>query len=86
MNRRPAGLLLALALLAPDALRFSDVATTTAASRPWDDDVTRWEGVVGYRLTRDVRVKLGAQRSLRQPFALPRVRTDLLAASLSLKF
>ncbi len=69
-----------------EALRFSDVTTSTLATRPWDDGLQRWEGVMGYRVTRDVRLKLGAQRTLRQPFGLARVRNDFLSAGISLRF
>ena len=69
-----------------EAMRFSDVATTTAASRPWDDPVDRWEGVVGYRVTHEVRAKAGVQRTVRQPFGAGRERTDLLFAGLGIQF
>ena len=69
-----------------DALRFSDVTTGASVRRPWDDDVQRLEGVIGYRVTRDVRLKLGAQRTQRQPFGAARVRTDLLMAGLGFRF
>src|SRR5262249_8150801 len=55
-----------------EILRFSDVTTSAAVTRPWDDPLRRWEGVIGYRITRDVRVKVGVQRTVRQPFAAPR--------------
>jgi len=69
-----------------EALRFSDVTTSSLVTRPWDDDVARWEGVIGYRLTRDVRLKLGAQRTIREPFGAGRVTNDFLTAGLSLRF
>ncbi len=69
-----------------EAMRFSDVATTTAALRPWDDPVDRWEGVVGYRVTHEVRAKAGVQRTVRQPFGAGRERTDLLFAGLGIQF
>lgn len=68
-----------------EALRFSDITTSTAR-RPWDDGVDRWEGVLGYRVSRDVRAKLCAQRTERLPFGAARVRDDLLAASLGIRF
>jgi hypothetical protein len=55
-------------------------------TRPWDDAVDRYEGVIGYRITHDVRLKLGAQRTVRHPFAAPRLTDDLLMASLGLRF
>ncbi len=69
-----------------EAMRFSDVTTAALVTRPWDDDVQRGEGVVGYRLTRDVRLKLGAQRTIRQPFGSSRVTNDFLTAGLSIRF
>ncbi len=69
-----------------EALRFSKVATSAVAERPWDDPVDRWEGVLGYRLTREVRAKCGLQRTVRQPHAMGRVRTDLLFAGLGIQF
>ena len=69
-----------------EALRFSDVTTSTAVTRPWDDAVNRYEGVIGYRISHDVRLKLGAQRTVRHPFAAPRLTDDLLMASLGLRF
>ena len=69
-----------------EALRFSDVTTSSLVTRPWDDDVARWEGVIGYRLTRDVRLKLGAQRTIREPFGAGHVTDDFLTAGLSLRF
>ena len=69
-----------------EALRFSDVTTSTAVTRPWDDAVDRYEGVIGYRISHDVRLKLGAQRTVRHPFAAPRLTDDLLMASLGLRF
>jgi hypothetical protein len=68
-----------------DALRFSDVTTSTGV-RPWDDPVDRWEGVLGTRVTRDVRLKLGAQRTVRRPPGTPAIDTDLLFASLGIRF
>ena len=69
-----------------DALRFSDVTTSANVTRPWDDDVQRLEGVIGYRMTRDVRFKLGVQRTQRKPFGAGWVKTDLLMAGLGVKF
>jgi len=34
----------------------------------------------------DVRVKLAAQRTLRRPFAAARIRDDLIAGGLSIRF
>lgn len=68
-----------------EALRFSDI-TTTASVRPWDDPVDRWEAVLGTRVTREVRLKLGAQRTVRRPPDAARLDTDLLFASLGIRF
>lgn len=69
-----------------EAMQFSDVTTAALVTRPWDDDVQRCEGVIGYRLTRDVRLKFGGQRTVRQPFGSSRITNDFLTAGLSLRF
>ena len=69
-----------------ETLRFADVTTSAAVTRPWDDDVDRFEAVVGYRFTQDVRAKLGAQRTRRHPWNAARIDTDLLIAGLSIRF
>lgn len=69
-----------------ETLRFSDVTTSLAVTRPWDDDADRREGIVGHRITRDVHVKLGMQRTIRHTFAAADVTNDLLAAGLSIRF
>jgi len=69
-----------------ETLRFSDVTTASHVTRPWDDTVDRYEGVVGYRVTHDVRLKLGVQRTVRHPYAAARLTDDLLMASLGFKF
>jgi hypothetical protein len=69
-----------------EALRFSDVTTTGLVRRPWDDDVDRWEGVVGYRVTRDVRLKLDGQRTIRHRFEAPRLEDNLFSVGLSIRF
>ena len=69
-----------------EAIRFSDVTTSAAVTRPWDDDVDRYEGVLGFRVTEAVRAKLGFQRTRRHPFAAPVLEDDLLAGSLSIRF
>jgi hypothetical protein len=69
-----------------EALRYSDVTTSAAVTRPWDDDVDRFEGVLGYRVTEDVRVKLAFQRTRRHPFAAERLQDDLVAGSLGIRF
>jgi len=69
-----------------EAMRFSDVVTSASGTRPWDDDVDRLEAAVGYRFTREVRGRLGAQRTRRHPPGAAPVDHDLLAASLTLAF
>ncbi|HXS81852.1 MAG TPA: hypothetical protein VN896_03965 [Methylomirabilota bacterium] len=69
-----------------EALRYSDVTTSTAVTRAWDDDVDRYEAVVGYRVTESARVKLACQRTRRYPFAAERLQDDLVAGSLSIRF
>jgi len=69
-----------------EAMRFSDVVTSANVTRPWDDDVDRVEAAIGFRFTREVRGRLGAQRTHRRPFAAAPVDHDLLAASLTLAF
>jgi len=69
-----------------EALRFSDVTTSAAVTRPWDDDVDRYEGVLGLRVTEAVRAKLAFQRTRRHPFAVDVLEDDLVAGSLSIRF
>jgi len=69
-----------------EALRFSDVTTSAAVTRPWDDDVDRYEGVLGFRVTEAVRAKLAFQRTRRHPFAVDPLEDDLVAGSLSIRF
>ncbi len=68
-----------------EALRFSDIVTSSGV-RPWDDGVDRWEAVAGYRVTHDVRVKAGYQRTTHLPFDVPRTFDDLVFAQLGIKF
>jgi hypothetical protein len=68
-----------------EALRFSDV-TTSAGVRPWDDPVDRWEGVIGVRVTREVRAKIGAQRTVRRIPTQEHRHTNLSFASLGIRF
>jgi hypothetical protein len=69
-----------------EAQHYSKVTTSALVTRPWDDNVERWEGVIGYRVTRDVRVKLGAQRTIRHPFGVASLSDDFLTAAMSLRF
>jgi hypothetical protein len=69
-----------------ESLRYTHVTTSSGVSRPWDDDVGRFEGVLGLRVTKDVRAKLAFQRTRRYPFAAERLEDDLVAGSLSIRF
>jgi hypothetical protein len=69
-----------------EAMRYSDVTTSAAVRRPWDDGIDRYEGVIGYRVTEAVHAKLAFQRTRRYPFAAERLQDDLVAGSLSIRF
>jgi hypothetical protein len=69
-----------------ETLRFSDVTTSAAVTRPWDDGVDRFEGVLGMRVTEAVRAKLAFQRTRRHPFSADVLQDDLVAGSLSIRF
>jgi len=69
-----------------ETLRYSDVTNSGGISRPWDDQVDRWETVLGYRVTEDVRVKLAFQSTQRHPFGAVRLDDNLVAGSLSIRF
>lgn len=68
-----------------DALRFSDLAGSSGAPRPWDDDVDRVEAGAGVRLSRETLVKAVWQRTERTGPARVR-RDDLYALQVSLRF
>jgi hypothetical protein len=69
-----------------DVMRFSDVTTSANVTRPWDDPVDRYEATFGYRFTREVRLKLGGQRTAWQRFAADREHEDVWLASLGVRF
>ncbi len=70
-----------------DQLRFDEVQGSTGPARPWDDDVTRLEGGVGYRFDRHVIAKLVYQDNTLDPGAGGDSRSsDLVAAQVSLGF
>lgn len=69
-----------------EALWFSELPTAVAGLRPWDDPVDRGEGVVGMRVTHEVRANAGAQRTLRRIPGAESRHTDLLFASLGIQF
>jgi len=54
----PAGLYLAARW---DELRYTKVQGTTGPARPWDDDVRRFEGGVGYRIHKNLLAKAAYQ-------------------------
>ncbi len=69
-----------------DVMRFSDVTDSAAETRPWDDPVDRYEAAFGYRFTRDVRLKLGGQRTTWERFQADRETEDALLASVGIRF
>ncbi len=69
-----------------EAIRFGDVVTSSSVTRSWDDGVDRIEIGAGYRVSRDVRLKLTAQRDVRHPFGAPADHADLVAAAASIRF
>jgi hypothetical protein len=46
-----------------DVMRFGDILDSSGAARPWDSNVDRLEGGVGYRFTREAVGKLVYQRT-----------------------
>jgi hypothetical protein len=72
-----------------DVLRFDDLQGTGGPARPWDADVTRFEGGLGYRIDRHVTAKAVYQSTKRDPGpgAATAARTDnLLAAQVVIGF
>jgi hypothetical protein len=69
-----------------DGLRFGHVRTGAGIVRPWDDNVDRLETGVGYRVSRDVRVKAVLQRDVTHPFAGKDEAADLFALAASIRF
>ncbi len=68
-----------------DAIRFDDVTTSAGVTRPWDDGIDRIEVGVGYRMSRDVRIKAAAQRDLIHPFGAGAETSDLYALGVSIR-
>ena len=69
-----------------DQLLFDDI-TGTGGTRPWDDDVTRFEGGVGYRFDRHVLAKAVYQTTTLDPGpAGPSRSSSIVGAQLSLGF
>jgi len=69
-----------------ELMRFSDVTTSAAITRPWDDGVDRYEAGIGYRVTREVQVRVVGQRNVRHPFDAPVIHQDLGAIATSIRF
>jgi hypothetical protein len=71
-----------------DQLRFSRVAPSSGAPRPWHADVDRIEAGLGYRLSRGVLAKAVWQRSTRKAFAPATAdeHDDLGALNLTVSF
>jgi hypothetical protein len=70
-----------------DQLLFDEVAPTVGPERPWDDDVTRFEGGIGYRFDRHVLGKVVYQTTKLDPGpAGPSRSSDLVGAQLVLGF
>lgn len=68
-----------------ETMRFGDVTPSNGIASPWDVPVDRIEAGIGYRVSRDVRVKLGLQRDVRHPFGAPREVRDLVALAASIR-
>jgi len=69
-----------------ERMRFSDVTTSGGITRPWDDGVDRYEAGFGYRVTREVQVRLVGQRNVRRPYGTPVVSEDLGTLATSIRF
>jgi len=70
-----------------DQMLFEDIQGTTGPARPWDDDVRRFEGGLGYRFDRRVLGKVVYQTTTLDPGPTGASRTEnLVAAQLSLGF
>jgi len=81
----PVGLFLAARW---DQLLFSDLQGSTSPPRPWDDDVSRFEGGAGFRVLRPLTAKVVYQRNKldpKEPSGQER-SYDLAAAAVSLSF
>ncbi len=68
-----------------EALRFGDVTPSSGIARPWDDPIDRLEVGAGYRVSRDVRVKLAFQRNVRRPPGAKLEVCDVLALAASIR-
>ena len=70
------------AALRVSGLRFGNVLLSSVTG-PWDDDVTEWEGGLGYFLDRNVLVKLVRRESRIQSPAAPRDHLTALQLAVS---
>jgi hypothetical protein len=68
-----------------DILRFSEVTLSSGLRAPWDQDVDRLETGVGYRVSRDVRVKAVFQRDTGRPFGAAVRHSDVYALAASIR-
>jgi hypothetical protein len=71
-----------------DQLLFSDIQGSTGPPRPWDDNVSRFEGGAGYRVLHPLTAKLVYQMDKLDP-QVPAGQSrsyDLMAAALSFSF
>ena len=71
-----------------DQLFFSDIQGSTGPARPWDDNVSRFEGGAGYRVLRPLTAKVVYQSNKLDPVepSGQERRYDLLAAAVSFSF
>ena len=71
-----------------DQLLFSDIQGSTGPARPWDDNVSRFEGGAGYRVLHPLTAKVVYQMDKLDPVAPAGQsrRYDLMAAALSFSF
>lgn len=70
-----------------DAQRYGEIADSTGAMRTWDLNVTRLEGGIGYRITREAAMKVTYQHTdLAESLTSPRRRLGIVAAQLSVGF
>jgi hypothetical protein len=70
-----------------DEMTFDEISPSVGPARPWDDDLRRFEGGVGYRIDRHVLAKAVYQVNWKDPGDAGETRKlDLLAAQLSLGF
>jgi hypothetical protein len=69
-----------------ELMRFSDVTTSGGIARPWDDGVDRYEAGIGYRVTREVQVRLVGQRNVQHPYGTAVTTEDLGTLATSIRF